>query len=82
MTSGRDTCPECKGAGGYRYEQHAHLCGAFVDEEENAHFHHANCSSEWVTCPVCHGKGTLAAIQLAVYKARGGAPPDQLRGFS
>lgn len=75
-------CPECKGDMVVRSERHAQLCGAFVDDEENARFHSANCLKDERTCPVCNGSGFVSSLQNAIYMARGGAAPVRLRGHA
>jgi hypothetical protein len=75
-------CPECKGRGQWVQERHAQVCGTLEDDETRAHFCAANCSKETVTCRVCGGSGELVGIARAVYMARGGAAPVQLRGYS
>jgi hypothetical protein len=74
--------PECKGEGHYVYERHAQVCGTIEDDETRAHFCHANCQREDVTCRVCGGNGFVSALQAATYRARGGAAPVQRRGFA
>jgi len=76
------TCPECKGRGGWLDERHAQVCGTIEDDETRAHFCHANCSKETVTCRVCEGSGELAGVARAVYMARGGVAPVPFRGYS
>lgn len=78
----RTACPECKGEGRFRGVRHAQVCGTIEDDETRHHFCYANCERYDHECRVCRGKATLDGIQLAVYKARGGAPPVQRRGFA
>lgn len=75
MTGGtkRHMCPECDGECGYWHTHHDQLCGT-VEE--------CFCEPEWHDCRECRGRGTVDGIQLAIYRARGGSAPVQLRGYA
>lgn len=62
------TCPECKGVGG---------CEVQISECWEEPPRH-----EWERCAECGGSGIISPLAMAVYKARGGSAPIQMRGFS
>lgn len=77
-----ELCPECKGQGGGTRDFHAQVCGTIEDDETRAQFHAQNCRTETWTCRACHGSGKLVGLPRAIYMARGGLPPVQIRGYA
>ena len=79
VCSNRVTCPDCKGAKGWQRVVHTQVCGQLEEWED----HHARyCVDESGECPTCRGDGTISDVQMAVYRARGGPAPTQVRGYA
>jgi len=61
-------CPECKGKKGYDLQISEYW-------EELLQY-------EWHICQTCEGTGKVCALELAIYKARGGPAPPTIHGFA
>lgn len=71
-----DACPDCKGERGWWGPI---LCVAPYEHEG---VDDCGCPRDWNECRTCHGTGILTGVPRAVYMARGGPAPVQLRGYS
>lgn len=63
-----EKCPHCDGEKGY---------SKLLTPEW-----HEPPEYEWNDCRTCVGAGKITALDLAVYRARGGPAPIQFRGFA
>lgn len=69
----RYECPDCKGARGWLGPVE---CVAMYEHED------IGCPRHWTPCPTCREMGEVDAIQRAIFVARGGPAPTQLRGYA
>ena len=75
----REACPRCKGKRGYREAVFCHAPYEHENEEIDP------CGEgAWIDCTLCRGAGDVHPqdVGVAVWRARGGDAPLQLRGFA
>jgi hypothetical protein len=74
--SDNETCPDCKGEGFWLGPVD---CVAMYEHET---VDDCGCPRAQDTCSTCQGSGKLVGVARAVYMARGGAAPTELRSYS
>lgn len=62
------TCPECNGKKGF--ERILSYCWEEPQE------------TEWIKCGTCRGGGEVTDLKYAIYEARGGPAPNEIKGYA